>query len=319
MIGTSLLALTLLSPASAQTYRPGAVLLEPIGARSLGLGNAVTALGDDITAIYSNPAGLSSIDNAEVMVDMGRTLSRDIWASGAGAIPVGRKATVAASVDGFTINQDVGISRLDNDFRYRARPLGLDENNYIGRIAAARTIRPDLSIGVAASYLNFRSLSQQVLRENYQGLYGNFGIRYNSALKGFVLGASVMNVGGRISGAKDPDLPVTGSLGVSYGFLRKTADYINLTGDLVQVENEPLTFRAGAEYWWANVLGVRAGYDGTAARRKENPHGGEWRGGLSASVGGAFVDVVLLPNTGRMEDFGLAASIRMGFGPPRRR
>lgn len=309
------------APAAAQSYRPGAVLLEPIAARSIGLGNATTALGDDIGSLYANPAGLAFIDNDEVILNLGRSLARDFWSSAAGAVPIGRKGTIAVGIDAYRMNEEVGIARLDNDYRYRARPLGLDENSYVGRLAGARFIRRDLSIGAAATYIQFSNLSQRVLREDFQGLYGNFGLRYNSAMNGVVFGASLLNVGGRLTGTDphDPDLPMTGSVGVSYGFLRGTAHYITLAADLVEVEREPLTFRVGAEYWWANVLGVRAGYDGTQNRRKENPYGGAWRGGLSASVGGAFVDLVAIPNSEHAGDFELAASLRFGFGPPRRR
>lgn len=58
-----LLSATALSPLHAQDGgRPGEFLRYGIGARALGMGGAYTALSDDATAVYWNPAGLGQLD-----------------------------------------------------------------------------------------------------------------------------------------------------------------------------------------------------------------------------------------------------------------
>lgn len=58
-----LLSATLFSPLHAQDGgRPGEFLRYGIGARALGMGGAYTALSDDATAVYWNPAGLGQLD-----------------------------------------------------------------------------------------------------------------------------------------------------------------------------------------------------------------------------------------------------------------
>src|SRR5262245_36068811 len=44
------------------------------GARALGMGNALVGLGDDISALYFNPAGLAQLDHGELSTG----LSHDI-------------------------------------------------------------------------------------------------------------------------------------------------------------------------------------------------------------------------------------------------
>ena len=44
----------------------GQFLRVGLGARAVGLGGAFSALADDVTAIYWNPAGLAQIENREV-------------------------------------------------------------------------------------------------------------------------------------------------------------------------------------------------------------------------------------------------------------
>jgi len=64
---TLALALSLsFSAASAATRETGAFLKVGVGARAMGLGDAFTAVSDDGTAFYWNPAGLSLVRKREL-------------------------------------------------------------------------------------------------------------------------------------------------------------------------------------------------------------------------------------------------------------
>src|SRR3990172_9517657 len=50
--------------------RAAEFLTIPVGARGIGLGEAYTSVGDDITSIWWNPAGLGFLQKKEVMMTM---------------------------------------------------------------------------------------------------------------------------------------------------------------------------------------------------------------------------------------------------------
>jgi hypothetical protein len=305
-------------PTRAQTpsRRAAAILQEEFGARRLGIGSAGTALLDDVSALYSNPAGLAASDDYEAMIDLGRTNSRDFWVSTASSIPVRRKATVAIGVGGLRTNNEPDRFRVGQDGFFAKSVAPLEEDHLFADLAVGRLLRPDLSVGAGARYVRTGSTDP---REVYEGIYGSFGVRYNSARSGLVIGASVRNFGTGIAGAPDANVPVTSSVGVSYGMLRSTAHYINFALDAVHVENQGAYLRAGVEYWFANFLALRAGFDNAASRQPGNPYEGRVSAGMSVNFSGVMLDLVATPEVNRLEESKIAASLRFSFGEGRRR
>src|ERR1044072_8329406 len=68
MIAVGLGAWTILTPSYASNAggtSGGAVLSIPVGARSVGMGEAFTAMADDVSSLYWNPAGIAILNQSE--------------------------------------------------------------------------------------------------------------------------------------------------------------------------------------------------------------------------------------------------------------
>ncbi|OIO33306.1 MAG: hypothetical protein AUJ18_03840 [Candidatus Hydrogenedentes bacterium CG1_02_42_14] len=311
-----LLLLVSLPSTAADSYRPAAFIFEEIGARSTGLGGATTALLDDVTSLYSNPAGLTGVDQYQTFFDLGNTHSRDLFGSFALAIPFQRRTTVAIAYSGLKLDDRYSIPVLGNDNNYHTKQYIKSEMQDIAEIGFGRIIGRGLSIGASARYTKTASTDPFA---NYDGLFGNIGIRYNSAVKGMVFAATVKNLGGKLKGSADPDIPISVSAGFSFGKLLSSINYANFAVEGIATEKHDLAVRAGAEYWWANYLGLRLGYDGLAREKTGNSYGGTFRGGISVNFREMLIDLAAVPARNGLRNSRLEASIRMVFGEGRRR
>lgn len=302
-------------PASAQSSRAGAAIFEPLGARNVGIGNAVTALGDDLSSLHANPAGLSSSDYNEINLDFVRTSAQDVWLGASTATPVGRKATFALGIFGFESSSDANALRSQNDGSIRLYGAPLAERDALIQVAAARLLRPDFSVGAGAKYLRFEESLSNARGGDYEAILADVGFRYNSATSGFVVAGSTRNItlSQRYRNGSEgaPDLPMTSALGVSYGRLQGTAHYVNVSADLVYREDRDLCVRAGTEYWMANLFGVRLGYDGLERGRK-------WRGGLSLNFHGTMIDLAFIPDRDDWDRSAISGALRFTFGAGRK-
>ena len=315
ILKTMLLMAVLNTAVGAQSYREGAFILEDIGARNLGVGGAMTALANDIGALYTNPAGLSSVDQYTSFLEIGNSHAEDQWAAVSFAIPIQKRATLALGYRGFRTNSQSGVSRLTNSGTYRNFGQPLEEDDSVLEIAFGRFVRSDLSVGAGFKYLRFHASSLSVPFERSTSYYGNLGVRYNSAIKGIVLGARVDNIGTKVQGPPSTRLPLTTSVGLSWGRLRSTAHYVVLSADLVKIEDQSLGFKAGAEYWFANLMAIRAGYNGVDSKRPGYPYQGQWSMGMSLSFRGTLFDFVAIPSP---ENTKVSGSLRMTFGEGRK-
>ncbi len=286
-----------------------------MGARGLGLGSATTALADDVTALHSNPAGLAFAEDYQGSVEFGRFHSRDIWTSVSAAIPFQRRTTFGVGISGTSLGGEQNRSRLGNDYAYHRDGPSRDEQQGVLDLAVGRLLRPELAIGVKARY----SATRNPRGSLFEGVYGSLGLRYNSAQTGIVAGLVIDNVGGRLSGAADPEIPWTIRGGLSYGVMVRTAQYISGAVDVVKMEHRDPAVRVGVEYWFANYLGLRAGWDMMPSRAVGNPYAGRFSAGLSLNFRGVLYDLAFVPSSGDLRDARIAAGARMSFGEGRRR
>jgi tetratricopeptide (TPR) repeat protein len=234
-----------------------------LGARSLALGNTMTAYPNDPTAFFWNPAGMVVVDQKGVDISLAT------FFAGTKHIYLGYiHPTLNIGVIGF------GLSWIGTDdivqrswttagtIQEAANPVGF----WWGKltIAYARTILKGFSLG-----LNLNIDRQELGSYSANGFDVDFGVHYTipadrGFLKNLYFGFSAASVfSSRLRlGVTAEAIPYNARAGIAKKFeIRNSADYFLLSADIEKGEYKQLRYHIGAEYGFNNIVFLRAGAD----------------------------------------------------------
>lgn len=281
-----LMGILLNSPALPQSTAKyaGEFIAIGIGGRALGMGSAYTAVANDITSGYWNPAGLASVDFPQISLMHDERFAGLVnYDYGAVAIPVGTVSTVALSiirlgVDNIPNTQYAGVDinglplppdewqnfvRIDPD-----RITYYNAADWAFFLSYARRVTERFSYGA-----NVKLIHRDLESASAVGVGFDIAARY-SASRNFTVGANLQDVtttlvawntgrnelitptlrtggaytlyalGGRFIPALDLDIRFEN---------RRTASVFNIGG----ISFDP---HAGLEYDFRNLIAVRTGY-----------------------------------------------------------
>jgi hypothetical protein len=270
-----------IAPLSYAQYGPGVtavpILQVPMGSRALGMGSAFTAVADDASALYYNPAGLSRLSEQEAAVTYMGGLVDNNYEDFDYAAPISFKgifgkgdATLGASV---VVSQngmiDVNNTNPNGSFlSSQSLNAGSDMVAHLGyseRIAETSlnmgdsTYRVNHFLGIGGEFIH-SNLIQQYSAETFSG---SFGYLLDVPDVGVSFGFSALNIGGslRYIGYSDP-IPTILRAGFAYQGNVPDGDNYTFSVDSVYVAQERmLNIDAGAEYDLLNICAFRAGYE----------------------------------------------------------
>lgn len=199
------------------------------GARSVGVGNAVTALADDATASYWNPARLSQLTRSNLTFLHAGLFEGATYDYMGFAYPTVGKGTFGSTLVRMGVS---GIERRDRNnnlngsYNYVTTGWGFSYGN---------TISPGLSVGGTLKHLtrSLAGISSTLLSAD---VAGDYQVNRNTQV-----GLILRDVSYMASGTEDR-LPINAVLGASYGLFQNT---VKLVG---QMEQLGPVFRAGVEY-----------------------------------------------------------------------
>lgn len=100
--------------ASFAGVRAAEFLTIPVGARGIGMGSAYTAVADDISAIWWNPAGLGFLEGREVMINVVDYTLDLTYSYVALATPIGDGNVVVGGFFGYLDVPDMEITTIDS-------------------------------------------------------------------------------------------------------------------------------------------------------------------------------------------------------------
>lgn len=249
-----------------------------VGPRPVAMGGAFVATADDITGLYWNPAGIARMNGNSAMFNH-TTWFADINYNWAGAaVQLGDWGTV-----GLSINQlDYGDIEVTT----------LTEQDGTGEFYSAH----DLAIGLSYGYNltdrfsiggTIKFVQQKIWNTSASAIALDLGVLFTSDIYGLRIGASITNFGSdmRMDGKDllvqyDIDPNIEGNNDQILAKLR-TDDWplpltfrVGLAMDVFNIENHRLTvgvdalhpsdndesLNIGAEYFFFNMLALRAGY-----------------------------------------------------------
>lgn len=254
------LAALLLAVFSAEVYAgtgPAAYLNQGVGARAMGMGGAFTAVADDASAAYWNPAGLARVDDIQATVVFQR-LSEADWPGLEDispsfsffnfALPMARTGllnagAVALSIATFGI-ENIPLTEVDSGGNISRRRFS-NKETAIMFSAGYPVLGNDILIGASVRYLS----------QDFDGVSGasasgwDFQIGQMFYLNEYINLGFTLQRGASLtweSGHKDVG-DVTARLGLAYE--RGFGYRFDLIGalDMIQQKDMPLQVSLGAE------------------------------------------------------------------------
>lgn len=252
------LALTLSFPAHALDLgfakqdggQAGAYLGFGAGARSLGMGRAYTAVADDSSAVYWNPAGLAQVRRNEVTALYAVLFEDTGYGFLSGAVPTQRMGTFSGAL--------VNLTSSNFDKRdINSTPLGtFSDKESSGLLGWGKRFSQGLSLGTAVKVSH-----HSIDTESGSGFGMDLGTLYQPK-DFFSLGFVAQNLfGPKIKLQSDADsFPVTLRGGAAFKMIEKK---LLISTDLSKIQNRSAKIHVGAEYSPFESVAFRAGLDET--------------------------------------------------------
>jgi hypothetical protein len=254
-LGLLLLAI-LLAPGAAlasefsSASTSGAIAVrEGLGARALGMGEAFTAIADDATCLYWNPAGLYL--NPGRQMDLCHEAGFDnsfidqvVYTQNLGTVGIGAGLVWLRGGDMALDQPDGSVSMVQS------------ESDFIGIVGLGMPMLKNLSLGLNVKFLD-TTLAESV---SAKAVMTDFGVLMDLG-NNFVTGFTLQNEGINVNYKTLPDaLPVTVRMALSYHldlFERLKGVY---DAEIVKINDNAMALHLGAEYAYARILYLRLGY-----------------------------------------------------------
>ena len=210
-----------------------------VGARATAMGGAFTAIVDDGTALYWNPAGLARIEDLGISAMYNMHFQEVTQGYLSGAFPF-LGGTVGLGVNYIDMGQIEGRDEEGNPTDL----FGASDTHI--SLGYARKLSSRLMLGVSAGIL------QEIIAEDTKNaLLANGGLLFmpSSSLS---LGLAVQNIGSSLG--EDP-LPFTWRTGVAYSW-----NSLTIGADAVKATDNEMQLCAGLEWWIGSMIALRGGY-----------------------------------------------------------
>lgn len=222
------------------------------GARASGMGEAFTAVADDATSIYWNPAGMAGVDGVELNISHSEWLV-DIRFEQLTVVNEMFGGAVGLSFTGLYYGE---MDRYDN---YPSLTPNGTFAPYDLAVSGgyARDIMPNLAVGAAV-----KVIYEKIDFESATGWAIDIGVTHRSMVKGLTFAASILNLGPQAKFVEEkfyPPLQLRGGLAYRYDSERLKGNVI-LSADAVFPNDSEAKVHFGGEYNYRRFLSVRGGY-----------------------------------------------------------
>lgn len=248
----------------------GAFLKLGNGVRAPSMGEAFTAVADDATATYWNPAGLANLAGSEISATYNLWLVDTSYSNIHYAKPLGPGVLGASilylsygSISETTDTQRLGTGRI------------FSPSAYVATVAWGQAINEQLSLGGAVKFLG-----QNIDSCGDSGLAMDAGLSYFLSPLGVKLGAVIQNIGG--------SFPQTIRIGTAKKLLNER---LNLSLDLDLPNDNKAYASLGGEFSVLPQFILRAGFN----TKSEEGSGGNLGIGLGLNLSRFAVDYGYVP------------------------
>ena len=234
-------------PAFAVPLTTGAdFLLMTTGARPDGMGQAFSAVADDINTLSFNPAGLGNIRSAQVGYGYENFVAGVQYDFIGLALPVGNAGVLGL---GYI---DMGTAPFNSTANPSTPAVSAEDRAFIA--GWGRSFY-DFHVGIAGKYIQ-RQLD--TVQGNGWGV--DLGLRYRPA-PNWTLAASLMNLGPGVQLSSLEPLPTLVNAGLAWTAVEQPFHSLTFAGNgTFNLATNTQQFGVGAEYWYQDAFALRAGY-----------------------------------------------------------
>jgi hypothetical protein len=253
----------------------GELLKIPVGTRAIGMGEAFTALADDSSALYWNPAGMSLLNQKEAsfmhapifegvhLEHLGFVVPGDSYAWGTQLSYLGY-----GDIEGYDVNNNATGN--------------IDAYSYMLNGGLSRLITDAWSIGLSGGLIHgsLAEESANTFAVNFGTLYTLPTTKWDGTYR---VAMAVQNLGPGLKYVNDRDpLPRKIKFGAAAQGIKNWP--LNFTADLIIPNDNDIHVSLGSEYWFKQMLALRLGYAGS------DDEGRGIRVGFGLKYGGLMFD-----------------------------
>jgi hypothetical protein len=253
-----------------------------VGARALGMGEAVSTQAEDITAMFWNPAGLAKLERMQILLNHYDYLADMKFEYAGFAIPVRNVGTfgIFFSYLGMPDIERTTITYPDGNGEM------VSASSFAAGISFARSLTDRFSIGGSGKMIH-----ESIWHSDASGLAMDVGVQYRTFFKNLKIGMSISNFGsdmqiagrdmlvqhdidqtsagnnGSINAQLSTDefpLPILFRVGISANLAE---DFIGLKDhdlilalDAIHPSDNKEYINVGAEYTFKQLFSLRSGY-----------------------------------------------------------
>ncbi len=256
------LILTLILPAQAFATDPfakvGTFALQflKIGpsARATGMGSAFTALANDATATYWNPAGMVEVTNTAVALDHAfwpADISVDF------ASVVFRVPFVAGTWGASARAMSLDPQKERTIFLPNGTGREFDAGDMSFGLSYAQFFTDKFSAGGTVHFIH------SGLAEKSVNTYAvDFGLIYRIGFRGMRLGMIIQSLGGKVNyDDRESKLPTLFKIGLSMSAYQRGVHSLNTTGEFSHPSDNTERINLGGEYSFNQFFYLRGGYN----------------------------------------------------------
>ena len=223
-------------------------------ARAAGMGDAFTAIADDVTTIFYNPAGLTNLDKFVFNFNHTDWIVNSSIISGAIARPFGRNGAIGLSIVKFDTEDFEETTVLDPEGTGRM----IDAGDVALALAYAIQLTDNLSFGFKGQYLE-----EKIDIDKATAITADFSTYYRTGFRDLTLAMIMKNFGPEAKFLSDKfKLPLYFNINTAMSIVGSKGSPFQW---LVSVESAFATdyrdrYHLGTEMWIADMIALRGGY-----------------------------------------------------------
>jgi hypothetical protein len=255
----------------------------PVSTRAVGMGNTFTSVANDASTLFLNPAGMENITTGEVYASYVQWPAKIDLNALAGSYNIAGIGHVGVSF----LYLDVGLMSRTDVYNPAGNGGTFGVEDWAVGVSYSRSLTDRFALGGTIKYVH-----ERLVDWTDNGWAVDLGGFYKTGYRDITIGFSIMNFGpdfqykvdddgdGKIDedprdgkdndgdGLVDEDvkqapvpLPICFRFGVSVPVLNSGENSLRLSTEIVHPNDNKENYNLGAEYWYNNLVALRAGYN----------------------------------------------------------